>query len=461
MAPQANPTRPLIAAAALLAWAFLPAAGGLARLKATLRDDAPNARDYDRIERGYYERLIDHERRPEGPSRESHAPFDAGVLAESVGDVREYVLRPNLATTHKAASWTTNALGMRDRPYDLDKPEGTFRVALVGDSIAAGWGVDDGLGFESRLEGTWDERARAGQIFAAGHAPPCPSPQSPEGAIWFPPPLRGRVRVGGGQGTRLRDAGKETLPAGPQGRAPLTPHPALPLKGGGCVCPSFSGAESTAGSGQGATDAGTSPHDPRLEVLNFAVPGHAPGQRWEHFARVGWATDPDLILFEGTLADLGWDERRLRALIPRGLGLDASVYRDVLANLDITSNLPPDALKSRLRPHREAILLGVYRRVVADCRSRNIPAVWVLLPRVGKPVDPMDRATIIHLARIAGFDRLIDLSDAFDGRPASSLAIAPDDFHPNAEGHAILARRLDEALTEFLSRSARSDRSLR
>lgn len=215
------------------------------------------------------------------------------------------------------------------------------------------------------------------------------------------------------------------------------------------------------GGSQGITtaDAGTSPPAPHVEVLNFAVPGHAPGQRWEHFSRVGWQTDPDLLLFEGTLADLGWDERRLRALIPRGLGLDAPVYREALAAIGVGGHAGD--LKARLRPHREAILRGVYRRVVADCRERGVPAVWVLLPRVGKAIDPADRALMNRLAREAGFDRTVDLADAFDGRPASALAIAPDDFHPNAEGHTLLARRIDAATADFLSRPAPSGRSLR
>ncbi len=398
------PNRSMLATAALLAWGLLPASG-------TLRDDARNARDYDRIERGYYERLIDSGRRPEGPSRESHAPFDAGVLAQPVDDVREYVLKPSLVATHKGATWTTNALGMRDEEYSVTKPSGTFRIALVGDSIAAGWGVDNGLGFEAVLEQVWNERVVKGSI--PGLDPPP-----------YPPPQGGRV-----SDFRPKEDGKPS-----------------PLAGKGRV------------GGRGESDGAR--NAPHIEILNFAVPGHAPGQRWEHFTRVGWQTAPDLILFEGTLADLGWDERRLRILIPRGLGLEAPVYRDVLAGIGITSDLTPDELKARLRPHREAILRDVYRRVVGDCRERGVPVAWVLLPRVGKPVDAEDRARIMRLARDAGFDRTLDLSDAFDALPTSSIAIAPDDFHPNARGHALLARRIDAALVEFLSSSARSSRPL-
>src|SRR5205823_5067020 len=115
-----------------------------------------------------------------------------------VADVREFVLKPSLAIEHDGARWSTNALGMRDREYATAKPPKTFRIALVGDSIAAGWGVGDGEGFEPVLERRLDARSRA--------------------------------------------------------------------SGG-----------------------------PAVEVLNFAVPGHGPGQRWEHFTRVGWTTAPDLV----------------------------------------------------------------------------------------------------------------------------------------------------------------------
>ena len=339
-----RPNRSAFLTVALLAWGLAPAAlapGWSGRAREALRSDGRNPGDLERLERGYYEALTGPGRRLDrvATPQADPLPTDFGPLTRAVADVREYVLRPGLTTRHRGATWTTNARGMRDREYAIEKPAGTRRVALVGDSIGAGWGVDDGLGFEP----TWE-----------------------------------------------RSAGSE--------------------------------------------------------VWNHAVPGLAPGQRWEHFTREGWASNPDLVVFQGTPADFGWDDRKLRSLLPRGIGWDVAAYREGLALAHARPGGNEASYKDLLRPHREAILAGVYRRVVADCRAKGARSAWLLLPRVGKPTALGDRIRLVALARSAGFDHVVDLSDAFDGLDPSTLAIGPDDFHPNALGHALLARRLEASL---------------
>lgn len=46
----------------------------------------------------------------------------------------------------------TNALGFRGPEVALDKPVGTFRIVVLGDSVAFGWGVDDEVTFLRRFE---------------------------------------------------------------------------------------------------------------------------------------------------------------------------------------------------------------------------------------------------------------------------------------------------------------------
>jgi hypothetical protein len=357
---QSPPAAQLWVTAAILAWGLAPAGlvtGSMLRVREVLRRDQWNAADYERIERGYYETLLDAGRSlnaiagAAGPAsaRAEPPPFDAGPLGIAVDDLREYILKPNLSAELGGVVWTTNAQGMRDRTYAPVKPPGTVRIALAGDSIAAGWGVDDGRAFEAVLERALDERSR---------------------------------RAGG----------------------------------------------------------------PAVEVLNFAVPGHGPGQRWDQFTRIGWSMGPDLVLFESTQADAGWDERRLRGLLARGIGFDSRLYRAVLEAAGVRPGWGMDDYRRRLRPFHWELLGGVYRVVAADCRAHGVPGVFLLVPRVGRSPDPVERRRMIALARAAGFALVADLSDAYDGVDPAALAISPRDYHPNAAGHALLARRLDAIL---------------
>jgi hypothetical protein len=360
-------SRRLFATLAILVYGLVPdrlSGEGPARLRASLRSNLFNRTDAARIERGYYEQLLDAGRRLDDladlpalrgrrrPGGAWSVPVDSTPLVVRVDDLREVVLKPGDAVEKWGVQWRTNAQGMRDRPYAVERPAGTFRIAMVGDSIGAGWGVNAEQRFESMLEQAWD--------------------------------------------TRSRQAG---------GRS--------------------------------------------VEIVNCAVPGHSPGQRWYHFGEVGWLMQPDLVICESTEADIGWDERRLRYLLARGQGWDTPIYREVLASAGVEPHWNPERYKRVLQPRHWEILAGVYRTMVADCRARNVPIVWVLIPRVGRPNDPVGHQALVGMARAAGFSRVIDVTDAYNGLDPASLAVEPDDFHPNAVGHARLAGRLDDALANL------------
>jgi lysophospholipase L1-like esterase len=364
MVPDRLTRRQLLATLAILAVGLVPdriVGAGPARLRASLASGLFNRADAARIERGYYEQLLDDGQRFDDlgdlPALRGHrrpggtfaAPVDSAPLVVRVDDLREVALRPSDSTERGGVRWITNAQGMRDREYPVDKPAGTFRIAMVGDSIAAGWGVNVDDRFESILERVWDDRSR---------------------------------RASG----------------------------------------------------------------PAVEVLDCAVPGHAPGQRWHHFQRVGWPMRPDLVICEATEADIGWDERRLRYVLARGQGFDSPLYRWALDASGVAPGWSPDQYKHALQPYHREILAGAYRAMAADGAARGVPIVWVLIPRVGQPSVPAKHEAILAMARAAGFARVVDASDAYDGLDAARLAVEPDDFHPNPDGHARLAHRLDEAL---------------
>jgi hypothetical protein len=63
-----------------------------------------------------------------------------------------FELKPNLDGTFKLVPFRTNARGLRDREYELRKPQGTFRVAVVGSSFALPAGVAIERAFHTLLE---------------------------------------------------------------------------------------------------------------------------------------------------------------------------------------------------------------------------------------------------------------------------------------------------------------------
>lgn len=71
-----------------------------------------------------------------------HDLGDSGLLKTSEYPEIAFELRPNMNTYFKLASVETNSRGLRDREHDLTKPEDTFRVAVIGDSLTMASGVD-------------------------------------------------------------------------------------------------------------------------------------------------------------------------------------------------------------------------------------------------------------------------------------------------------------------------------
>ncbi len=340
----------MLALAAMLGWRCMPrewAPREVDRVRWALGcDEIENLErllshaEFERMDQGYYNQLLD----------TGLEPGLTPPICQRVDELRQVVLRPSLSIVRAdGTTWTTSALGMRDRAYAVSKPAGTLRIAMAGDSIGVGLGVSDGRGFEPALEQWFDEQSR---------------------------------RRGG----------------------------------------------------------------PAVEILNCSLPGRSPGQRWDHFQKVGWAMEPDLVLFEATAADVGWDQRRLAELLPRGIGWDSPLYSDVLRRAAVRPGATSEDCAQALDPYRWDLLAAAYRSVAADCRARGVPCLWVLIPRVGRVVGPAQHRRLLDLANAAGFTAVVDVSDAFDGSDPAALAIHPSDFHPNAEGHALLARRLAEAL---------------
>jgi hypothetical protein len=147
-----------------LGLATLPA--GWTRARAAI--DSARSSELNRVEReasagGYYEGLIGGGDGPEGARSEltlalmgkptDWARFHAADVSRHLpGDFLQFELRPDVDRKLFGQPFRTNAQGRRGRTYSVEKPEGVYRIALLGSSMDMGWGVAADETYASRLE---------------------------------------------------------------------------------------------------------------------------------------------------------------------------------------------------------------------------------------------------------------------------------------------------------------------
>jgi lysophospholipase L1-like esterase len=98
-----------------------------------------------------------------GPSPEPGAAVPAPPRDPALAGLPEFskiddLTRPNQRGVFKGVLYRTNSAGMRGPELALRAAPGTFRIAVIGDSIAMGQGVDEADTYAARLQRDLDAR---------------------------------------------------------------------------------------------------------------------------------------------------------------------------------------------------------------------------------------------------------------------------------------------------------------
>jgi alginate O-acetyltransferase complex protein AlgI len=185
----------------------------------------------------------------------------------------------------------------------------------------------------------------------------------------------------------------------------------------------------------------------RYEILNFAVGNYSPLQQLWILEHKVLDFEPNTLLVASHSSD---EEASIRHLVNRvraGVDIPYDYLKEVLRIAAVDRNTPADIAEARLKPYGQDVLSWDYRRVVEVCRQRGIRPVWTYLPLPGMDIRKDSLATQTRLALDAGFVT-IDLSDWAAHEDVKSLQEAEWDWHPNVNGHRLIAEKLYGALRE-------------
>ena len=144
------------------------ALGSGGELLASIEQSRLSATDIARLQRGYYEELIDMDRfgspvwELELKKPASWPRLHATELARPVRSWMKVEMNPSVSIDFHGVPTSTNRWGMRDRHYTLEKPPGTWRAVLIGSSHLMGSGVADDATFEALIEAKLNETRPGG-----------------------------------------------------------------------------------------------------------------------------------------------------------------------------------------------------------------------------------------------------------------------------------------------------------
>jgi len=339
----------------------------------TLKGDRLNARDQDRMVKGYYEDLLGTEGwgsmlwsiRLEEPEDWRYGGVPVREVIRETGRMRGGEYYPDLDLIHKGTTFRTNRWGMRDEEVEPEKPEGTFRIVLLGSSYAEGAGVEAEATFGERLERSLRER-------------------------------------------------------------PLS---------------------------EACTD---------TQILNFSFPGDSIIRQVTALAQSALQFQPDAVLVVATTNERLHAVRNVRDAVLNDV---PDLHPDLRALLDragIAPTMAPEEVERRLNAHADELLTWGYRSLARIAAERGMDVLWFLLPLT----DDDDRrfeesyADLSELVRAQGLTP-VSLGGVYgDLNERDQVRLAAWDWHPNREGHARIAERIEAELRKraFLGRLPRMRR---
>ena len=187
---------------------------------------------------------------------------------------------------------------------------------------------------------------------------------------------------------------------------------------------------------------------PRIEILNFAVPGDGPLASLERLRHDVLRFSPDAVIYVATIREFRGASNKLKHLVDREIPISYPFLARRVERAGVGPGLARAEFYRLMKPYSTEIVGWTYQKITRLCRVRGLTAIWLYLDRPRVDVNE-NRSSTETLAREAGF-RIWDFSGLYAGYTASALIVGKRDGHPNARAHRLIADRFyDLILTEL------------
>jgi len=184
----------------------------------------------------------------------------------------------------------------------------------------------------------------------------------------------------------------------------------------------------------------------KVEILNFSMYGWEIAQQ-AHFIKSELIDfKPQYLLIFHHYEDWGLLKGSIERL--QSIGYKHEVFNEPYRRMQQSRGR-----LAVLNPLELDIVNGLHADIYQTCEENGIQPVLVMMPSL-KPIREFrerdDRLNQISTqASAIGFD-VIDLRSAYQGYDPATLRVSNNDSHPNAQGHRLLADKLEPILRELI-----------
>ena len=178
----------------------------------------------------------------------------------------------------------------------------------------------------------------------------------------------------------------------------------------------------------------------RYEILNFAVGGYGPLEQVAVLRDRVRRFEPHAVLFVAHWTDMQRAVRHFANVLNQQVVNDPELL-DMAKRAGVDSTTPPTEAEGRLRAFGPELVAFAYGRIAAESRARGVLPLWVFLPVLREKATIEEAQVFVELATDAQF-HVLDLSSVFEGLDRARLRVSEADYHPNSDGHTVIAEEL-------------------